>query len=75
MHEPHSTDSALKTRRQIIYVPPTSEALHRYAYAVCRGIQANQSGGMPSTELLQGFAHFIKTVVTAQTNTLNRGKV
>ncbi len=75
MHEPQSTlpsKEATPAPRRITFVPPTADVLHRYAYIVCQQLE-EQAANAPRTELLQGFAHFIKTVVTVQARALNGG--
>jgi hypothetical protein len=56
----------------IRYVPPTPDELDQYADQLCCQMEQSREQ-LPSIELIQGFATFIKTVVKIKTKALNKG--
>ena len=73
MHEPQQVSpfhfkEKSPSARLVEYVPPPLEAIDAYASAVCQALDNHAS-----TELIRGFATFMKVVVNIKNRSLNQG--
>ncbi len=70
-------DLPLKSKEKtshIVYIPPSLEIVDKYAYTVCRIYKEQFGTNCTTTEFLQGFRAFVRAVVKAKANQLNKGK-
>lgn len=59
---------------QIIYTVPSLDVIDKYARQVCK-VWSNKYGeDCTTTEYLHGFRMFVRAVVKAQVNQLNKGR-
>jgi hypothetical protein len=61
------------TVRKVVYTPPPSDVVDKYAYAVCKAYGAKYGTETSNTEFVQGFKSFVRAVVKARVSQMNKG--
>ncbi len=59
-------------KRNIIYVPPETEAIEQYARTVCKTFAEKRDAVYGLPETIEGFTTFMKLVVRVKLKHLNR---
>jgi len=62
-----------RLQRQVVYVPPTPDAIDHYAYAVCKQLGQGDDEQRRNTAFVREFASFMKVVVRITAKHLNKG--
>ena len=61
-----------KPVRKVVYTPPPCDVVDKYAFAVCKAYGAKYGKDTTSTEFVQGFKSFVRAVVKAKVNRMNK---
>lgn len=64
---------AARSRRQVIYEPPSRDAVNRFARSVCRELAHQHPEFALETPHVNDFINFVRVVVNIQTKYLNKG--
>ncbi|MCL4878520.1 MAG: hypothetical protein KJ064_17805 [Anaerolineae bacterium] len=59
-------------QRNVIYIPPETEAIETYARTVCKTFAEKHDTAYGSPEMIEGFTTFMKLVVRVKLKHLHR---
>ena len=58
---------------KVVYTPLPPDVVDKYAYAVCKAYAAKYGKETTSTEFVMGFKSFVRAIVKARINQMNKG--